>query len=165
MARAIARATRPSLNSSSSKARVKVCTAPRPARFARFATADESIPPERNTPRGTSETRCSRTLSSSTAESSSSVATGPVPGSGNDQYGPERRSVPSSRYTASSPGSSDSTPSTAVRGPTTKPFQATEAAAQRSSRGVPRSPEARSARTSEAKATDQLPSGSGLRAT
>lgn len=53
-------------------------------------------------------------------------------------------------------------PATAVIGPATKPFQRIEATARRSSRGDVTSPEARIARTSEAKTSDQSPRGSGF---
>ncbi len=153
IARAMACAAAPSSNSFSSKARVKVCTGPRPARWARLATAEESTPPERKTPSGTSDARWSRTHSSSAAAISSSPMGGAVPGVGRCQNSPPRTRRPSGESTWNSPGRSERMPSTAVRGPTTKPFQAIEAAAVGSRRGVPSSPEASSARTSEAKAT------------
>ena len=60
IASATRRACNPSLTSASSNASVNVLTrSPRPtACCARFATALESIPPDKNTPSGTSLTRC-----------------------------------------------------------------------------------------------------------
>ena len=55
-------------------------------------------------------------------------------------------------------------PLTAVPGPTTNPFQTPLATACGSRCGVPISLEARRARSSEAKATDQPASGSDARA-
>ena len=75
---------------------------------------------------------------------------------------PARESgAPSPSNSSRRPGQRSSTPLTAVPGPTTKPFHTLLATACGSRRGVPSSPEASRARSSEAKAIDQPAFGIG----
>ncbi len=164
MAAATAPATPPSSYSASSKLNVKVCTGASLACFASAATALESMPPDRKTPTGTSEMRCRATLSRTTARNSSRSAGGCPSGRGIDQYRVRSGACVRS-HVQRSPGPTGSMPSTAVTGPATKPFQRIEATARRSSRGERTRPEARMARTSDAKTSDHSPCGSGLRYT
>ena len=164
IASAMRRAATPSLRAPSSNASVNVCTGPRAARFARFVMEDESIPEERKTASGTSLIRCSLIQSTSISENCSSFRSSRGAAGEMSQKRSRRCARPPPSNTLNSPGRTASTPLIAVFGPGTNPFHATEAAAAGSSRGFTSSPDASSARTSEANASAQLPSASGLRA-
>jgi hypothetical protein len=103
---------------------VNVCTGPLPAFAERAATALESIPPDRNTPTGTSLIRCwlaavasSRAIASRLSEGRGSVA-------GMRQYAFGRGSAASSPISADVPSGSERIPATIDGSPLTKPFQA-----------------------------------------
>ena len=124
----------------------------------------KSTPPERKTARGTSLARWSLSPSSRIAARPSSSMVGSGARSGMRQKSSWRTSLPAPSNSSSRPGQRRSTPLTAVPGPTTNPFHTLLATACGLRRGVPSSPEASRARSSEAKATDQPASGSDDRA-